>query len=122
VFGLYASKGIGGLLVAFVAPHGVLELAAICIAGGAGFLLASGLLLPGPRTRRLALVENSRRAIRLVAGAAMLLVVAGSIEGFVSPIEWWPIDVKLAVSGATLVALYVYLRLAVVPARAPRAP
>ena len=36
VFGLYASKGILPLLVAFVAPHGVLELSAICIAGGGG--------------------------------------------------------------------------------------
>src|SRR5947199_10824562 len=35
VFGLYQSKGILSLLVAFVAPHGVLELSAICIAGGA---------------------------------------------------------------------------------------
>ena len=36
VFGLYASKGILSLLLAFVAPHGVLELSAICIAGGGG--------------------------------------------------------------------------------------
>ncbi|HEY2849993.1 MAG TPA: stage II sporulation protein M, partial [Gemmatimonadaceae bacterium] len=41
VFGLYGSKGIATLLLAFVAPHGVLELTAICIAGGAGFLLAA---------------------------------------------------------------------------------
>ena len=38
VFGLYASKHILPLLVAFVAPHGVLELSAICIAGGGGLL------------------------------------------------------------------------------------
>ncbi|MFI5310896.1 MAG: stage II sporulation protein M [Gemmatimonadales bacterium] len=113
VFGLYASKGIAPLLLAFVAPHGVLELSAICISGGAGLLLAAALLVPGDRTRRSALVENGRRAIRLVAGAALLLVVAGSIEGFVSPIEWWPIQGKLAVSGLTLVVLYAYLRLAV---------
>ena len=115
VFGLYASKGIAGLLLAFVAPHGVLELTAICIAGGGGFLLAAALLIPGARTRRTALVENGRRAIRLVAGASMLLVVAGSLEGFVSPIPWWPIEAKLALSGVTLVVLYVFLRLAPTP-------
>ena len=113
VSGLYASKGIGTLLLAFVAPHGVLELTAICIAGGAGFLLAAGLLIPGNRTRGEALVHNGRRAIRLVAGAAMLLVVAGALEGFVSPIEWWPLEGKLAVSGLTAVALYLFLRLGV---------
>jgi uncharacterized membrane protein SpoIIM required for sporulation/uncharacterized RDD family membrane protein YckC len=110
VVGLYVSKGIGTLLLAFVAPHGVLELFAICVAAGAGFLLAAALLIPGPRTRRRALVENSRRAVRLVAASTLLLLCAGALEGLVSPIEWWPIEGKLAVSGATLVFLVVYLR------------
>jgi uncharacterized membrane protein SpoIIM required for sporulation/uncharacterized RDD family membrane protein YckC len=109
VLGLYQSKGIIKLLLAFIAPHGVLELSAVCIAGGAGFLLAAALLLPGRRTRKRALVENGRRAIRLVAAAAVLLLVAGTLEGFVSPIPSWPLSAKFAVSGATLVALILYL-------------
>ena len=110
VTGLYVSKGIGPLLLAFVAPHGVLELFAICVAGGAGFLLAGAILVPGQRTRRGALAEGSRRAIRLVAASTMLLLAAGLIEGLISPIEWWPIEGKLAVSGTTLVLLVVFLR------------
>ncbi|HEX6052684.1 MAG TPA: stage II sporulation protein M [Gemmatimonadaceae bacterium] len=110
VFGLYASKGIGTLLLAFVAPHGVLELTAICIAGGAGFLLGAAILVPGQRTRGEALRENGRRAIRLIAAATLLLLVAGALEGFVSPIPWWPLEGKLAVSGLTAVFLYIYLR------------
>ncbi len=110
VFGLYQSKGIATLLLAFVAPHGVLELTAVCIAGGGGFLLAAALLMPGRRTRRTALVENGRRAIRLIGASSALLVVAGTLEGFVSPIPWWPLEGKLAVSGLTLVGLAVYLR------------
>ena len=110
VFGLYASKGIGKLLLAFVAPHGVLELTAICIAGGAGLLLAAAVLVPGGRTRGEALRENGRRAIRLIAAATFLLLIAGTLEGFVSPIEWWPLEAKLAVSGLTAVFLYIYLR------------
>ena len=110
VIGLYVSKGIGTLLLAFTAPHGVLELFAICVAGGGGFLLASALLLPGARTRREALVENARRAVRLLAASTFLLAIAGTLEGFVSPIEWWPLEGKLAVSGATLVFLVLYLR------------
>jgi uncharacterized membrane protein SpoIIM required for sporulation/uncharacterized RDD family membrane protein YckC len=109
VFGLYQSKGIAKLLLAFVAPHGVLELTAVCIAGGAGFLLAAALLLPGRRTRKRALVENGQRAIRLVAAATVLLLVAGTLEGFVSPIPSWPLNAKFAVSGATLVLLVLYL-------------
>ena len=109
VFGLYQSKGIATLLLAFVAPHGVLELTAVCIAGGAGFLLAAALLLPGRRTRKRALVENGQRAIRLVAAATVLLLVAGTLEGFVSPIPSWPLRAKFAVSAATLVLLILYL-------------
>jgi hypothetical protein len=110
VVGLYASKGILPLLVAFVAPHGVLELFAICVAGGGAFLIAAGMLLPGARPRRRAIVENGQRAIRLIGVSTLLLIVAGTLEGFVSPIAWWPIEGKLAVSGTTLVLLVAYLR------------
>jgi uncharacterized membrane protein SpoIIM required for sporulation len=120
VIGLYLSKGIGSLLLAFVAPHGVLELFAICVAGGGGFLIAAGLLLPGNRTRRDAVVQNARRSVRLIAASTFLLVIAGTIEGFVSPIEWWPIEGKLAVAGLTAVFLVFYLRGGrEAPARAP---
>ncbi len=110
VVGLYASKGIASLLLAFVAPHGVLELFAICVAGGGAFLVAAGMLLPGQRSRGRALVENARRAIRLIAASTFLLVMAGTLEGFVSPIPWWPLEGKLAVSGVTLLFLVMYLR------------
>ncbi|HKH93945.1 MAG TPA: stage II sporulation protein M [Gemmatimonadaceae bacterium] len=128
VVGLYASKGILPLLLAFVAPHGVLELFAICVAGGAAFLVAAGMLIPGDRTRRRALVENGQRAIRLIGVSTLLLLVAGTLEGFISPIEWWPIEGKLAVSGTTLVLLVAYLRggrtapAAVVPEEASAVP
>jgi uncharacterized membrane protein SpoIIM required for sporulation/uncharacterized RDD family membrane protein YckC len=110
VFGLYASKGILPLLVAFVAPHGVLELSAICIGAGGGLLIGAAMLIPGQRTRRRALAENSARAMRLLAGAALFLLVAGSLEGMVSPIPYWPLSLKLIVSATTLVLMIAYLR------------
>lgn len=109
VMGLYTSKGIAALLIKFVAPHGVLELSAICIAGGAGLLLAAALLIPGERTRRRALVENGRRAILLIGVSSVLLVVAGALEGFVSPIPSWSLGAKLGVAAATAVLLVLYL-------------
>jgi uncharacterized membrane protein SpoIIM required for sporulation len=111
VMGLYQSKGILSLIVAFVAPHGVLELTAICIAGGAGLLLASALLLPGAMSRREAFVVQGRRAIRLIAGSSLLLVVAGSIEGLISPIPWWPLEWKLGISALTAVLMAAYFSL-----------
>jgi uncharacterized membrane protein SpoIIM required for sporulation/uncharacterized RDD family membrane protein YckC len=118
VFGLYASKNILSLLVAFVAPHGVLELSAICIAGGAGLLIAAALILPGQRTRRRAFAENGRRAMHLLATSTLFLIVAGSLEGLVSPIPYWPLSLKLLVSAMTLVLMVAYLRGGVRPAPA----
>jgi uncharacterized membrane protein SpoIIM required for sporulation/uncharacterized RDD family membrane protein YckC len=109
VLGLYQSKGILPLILAFVAPHGVLELTAICIAGGGGLLLGSALLIPGALTRREALVVRGRRAINLIAAATLLLVPAGLLEGFVSPQGWWSLPQKLVVSGLTALALILYI-------------
>ena len=111
VFGLYQSKGVLPLIVKFVAPHSVFELTAICIAGGAGFLLAAGILLPGPLTRREALIANGQRAIQLIAGATLLLLCAGALEGLISPIPWWTLAQKLTVSGLTAVILALYISL-----------
>lgn len=120
VTGLYVVKGIGPLLLAFVAPHGVFELFAICVAGAAGLVLAGALLVPGPRTRRQAFREDGQRALTLFTAAAVLLLAAGLLEGLVSPIEWWPLEGKLAVSGTTAAVLYTWLRLGAARGRARR--
>lgn len=92
----------------FVAPHGVLELPAIFIAGGAGLELARGMLFPGflPRGESLALA--GQRAIRLVLGIVPLLIVAGTIEGFVSPSSL-ATPLKFLLAGALFLLLIVYL-------------
>jgi uncharacterized membrane protein SpoIIM required for sporulation len=79
--------GMLGQLTSFVVPHGVLELPAIFIAGGGGFLIAKGLLFPGVLPRRASLVREGGRAVRLALGIIPLLIVAGTIEGFVSPTD-----------------------------------
>ena len=108
VLGLYASKGVLMLILSFVAPHGILELSAIAIAGGAGLLVASAILIPGAMSRGEALVTRGRRAIRLVTATIVLLIVAGTVEGLYSPSSW-PIEAKLFVSALTAVALAIWL-------------
>jgi uncharacterized membrane protein SpoIIM required for sporulation len=105
--GLYASTGEGAQLLAFVAPHGVLELSEIALSGGAGLHIAAALLLPGELTRKEALFMRGRRAITLVACATLMLLVAGTIEGLISPRQW-PLQWKLWVSAATAVLFLVY--------------
>ncbi|MFZ0481505.1 MAG: stage II sporulation protein M [Terriglobales bacterium] len=72
-------------LWSFVAPHGVLELPAIFIAGGAGLRLAQALLFPGTLARRESLAVGGKEAVRLLVGIIPMLIVAGTIEGFFSP-------------------------------------
>ncbi|MGH7718962.1 MAG: stage II sporulation protein M [Gemmatimonadaceae bacterium] len=109
--GLYASKGIAPLILEFVVAHGVLELTAICIAGGGGLLIGSAILLPGALTRRAALVVRGRRALTLIAGSTLLLVPAGLIEGLISPREDVPAAWKIAVAAASALAIAGYVML-----------
>jgi uncharacterized membrane protein SpoIIM required for sporulation len=76
--------GMGGRLLAFIAPHGVIELTTIFIAGGAGMLIGFTALFPGRRSRREAVREKASEALVLMMGCLPLLVVAGLIEGMIS--------------------------------------
>jgi uncharacterized membrane protein SpoIIM required for sporulation len=94
---------------ALIVPHGVIELTAIVIAGAAGFLIARALLAPGDEGRRAALAFYGREAVQLVAGCAGLLVVAGLIEGFVTPQKWIGPEIKFAIGAVTGVGTFVLL-------------
>ena len=103
--------GFGANLWGFVAAHGVIELSVIFIAGGAGLQLGWSVIRPGLLTRRAALLLAARRAAQLLLGCIPLLVIAGTIEGFISP-SGLPLVVKLAISFTSGVLLYAYLLLA----------
>jgi uncharacterized membrane protein SpoIIM required for sporulation len=100
--------GVAPLLWSFISPHGYLELTCIVIAGAAGLMLGDALLRPGLLLRREALARAARRAVELVLGAAPVLVLAGLIEGFVSPSEIMP-EVKFAIGPITGLVLYAVL-------------
>jgi uncharacterized membrane protein SpoIIM required for sporulation len=100
-------EGMSLQLWSFVAAHGVLELPAIFIAGGAGLGIARGILFPGRLPRRASIAIAGARSVRLMLGAIPMLLIAGFVEGFVSPSNL-PIPVKFLLSGAlgTLLVLY----------------
>ncbi|MFO7166648.1 MAG: stage II sporulation protein M [Chloroflexota bacterium] len=110
IAGAAQAYGFGGNLWGFVAAHGVVELSVIFIAGGAGLQLGWSILRPGLLTRRAALVVAARRAMHLLLGCALLLVVAGLIEGFISPSDLPP-AAKYAVALLSGALLYGYLLL-----------
>ena len=85
VAGLAIGAGNGRPFFELVTAHGVLELSCIAVGGLAGLRLASGIVDPGNRPRSVALREEARAAVELVLGTAAWLVVAGLVEGFVTP-------------------------------------
>jgi uncharacterized membrane protein SpoIIM required for sporulation len=85
---LGASVHAGGYDLSFwslIAAHGVLELSIIVISGAAGFRLGDAILRPGQRTRAQALRETALGISGMLVGIALLLVIAGFTEGFISP-------------------------------------
>ncbi len=85
VTGLSVEAGRTSDFVQLVAPHGVLELSCIVVAGAAGLRVASALVSPGRRRRSEALVGEARPAVEVALGTALWLVLAGLVEGFVTP-------------------------------------
>ena len=108
VFGYTHLYGLDGRMAAFVSSHGYLELTVIFIAGGAGLRVAWAIVNPGLLGRRDALVRAGQEAVLLVIGAAPILVLAGLIEGFISPSSL-PDGLKLALGPSTGLALQLFL-------------
>lgn len=112
LLGLTIYYGIGFDLATFVIGHGVIELTVIFMSGGSGLMLGWALLRPGLMRRRDALTIAAQKAIRLLAGALPWLVVAGAIEGFISPSETLAWPAKWAVGLCSGGLMYAYLALA----------
>ena len=114
---MFAARGFGADFWATIAPHGVLELSAIQISAAAGLLLAKGVVAPGRLRRIDALKANARRAAVLMVGVTGMLVIAGIIEGFLTP-QRTSIPFRFAVGALTALLLIAYFTFA---GRAPEA-
>lgn len=107
IFGLLQVHGLSGGLGEFVLAHGFIELSVIFLAGGCGLYIGDGLLRPGLLSRQAILNQRGREAVVAILACVPLLVLAGLIEGFISPssLPWW---IKATVGVGTGVALYWY--------------
>ncbi len=109
--GLAQVYGHAAPLWEFVIGHGVLELSEITMAGGCGLALGYSLLQPGLLSREDALTTMARKSVRLLLGSLPLLLIAGTIEAFVSP-SAAPSELKYGIGIGSGVLLYAYLLLA----------
>ncbi|MHB1639791.1 MAG: stage II sporulation protein M [Candidatus Dormibacteria bacterium] len=96
---------------ALIVPHGVIELTVICTAAGAGLSLGDAILRPGLDPRGASLIKAARPAVELALGISCLLLVAGLIEGFVTPTSLPPL-LKLGVGLGSGILLFCWLLLA----------
>jgi len=107
----YVMDGVTTFFLAWVGPHGALELPAIIFSGAAGIKAGHALLLPG----NLSVASSLRRAFpdlrRMLLGTAGILVFAGLIEGSFSQFtkKTFPYPFKIAVAIALFVLLLSYL-------------
>ena len=108
---LYLMDGQAKFFVAWVGPHGVIELPCVALAGAAGFMLAAIQLRRDRGPFRIQLRAQKPDLIDLLVGAATLLVLAGTIEGGFSQINepTLPYVFKIAVAGVLAALLFAYL-------------
>lgn len=91
-----------------ILPHGIIELTAIFISGAAGLIIAKSILLPGKHSRRHSLIKGAKESISLIIGIIFMLVIAGIIEGFFTPLNISEISklIFAAISGVILILYF----------------
>ncbi len=91
-----------------ILPHGVCELSAIFICGGAGMCIGWAFIAPGQRPRKDALIEAGRDAVKMMVGTIPLFIIAGILEGNVShsSLPHW---VKFTLAAVQFIALIFYI-------------
>jgi uncharacterized membrane protein SpoIIM required for sporulation len=85
IAGLMFQAGKGGILLGLLAPHGMLELTAVFLAGATGMRLGWSVISPGDRPRGQVLAEQGRGVVSVAVGLVGVLLVSGLIEALVTP-------------------------------------
>ena len=106
--GLFAAVGQQPKFYGLILPHGLLELSAIVVAGAAGLAVGWAIVDPGDRPRTEALAEQGRRSAVIALGLALAFIVAGTIEGFVTP-SGLHTSVRVAIGIAACLAFWTYV-------------
>ncbi|WIK64331.1 stage II sporulation protein M [Gleimia hominis] len=79
------TAGKGSVFFGLILPHGMLEMTCVFVAAGAGLALFWSWVAPGARTRAQAFGECGRKVLMISLGLAIVLLLCGIIEAFVTP-------------------------------------
>ena len=106
--GHFANHGFSAELWYFLAPHGLLEIFAIIVAGAAGLKLGLSILIPKNLTRRDSLKKGAAESVLYVLGTIPMFIVAGFIESFITP-AYFDGKIKVLIGFASLAAFLAFL-------------
>lgn len=104
----FFTKGLGLKSVLVIWIHGTLEISSIVIAGGAGLIMASGLLFPGTRTRLDALKKTARDGVKVAISLVPIFIVAAFLEGFITRRTAMPMLVSVSILTLSLAFIVSY--------------
>ncbi len=104
---LYHSRGLSFELWAWLLPHGITEISALVLCGGAGIALGRAVIFPGRHTRTANLVRTGKEVAVIVIGAVFMLAIAGLIEGVFRQTVT-NVTVRYAVASTTAVVWVTY--------------
>ncbi|NRF93855.1 stage II sporulation protein M [Paenibacillus frigoriresistens] len=104
---VFMQSGKSYVFWAYILPHGIIELTAIFIAGGAGLYMGYRFFVPGPYPRKLRFLESAKESAQLLVGTIPLFIIAGIIEGYITP-STMSLEIKYLIAGVTLLLLALY--------------
>jgi uncharacterized membrane protein SpoIIM required for sporulation len=106
--GLMFDADKADVFLGLLAPHGLLELTAVFLAGAAGMRLGWSVVAPGNRPRGQVLAEQGRAVVAVAVGLIAVLLVSGLIEALVTPSPL-PTLVRIGIGVAAEIAFLAYI-------------
>lgn len=107
IMGFLLTTSAAENILSWIPGHGPLELTAIAFAGAAGLRVGFSFVASGGRRRLRALREESAAAVPVLVASVVMLFIAAFLEATLAPAVF-PVSVKFAVGGATLLLLIAY--------------
>ena len=102
---VFAHQGLGWEFAAWLSIHGTTELGAILLGGAAGLHVGRAMAFPGERSILSAMSASGRRSAQVMAGAVLMLAVAGMLEGYARQlVENW---IARAAIGGTMALIWI---------------
>ncbi len=105
---MFFAKGLGWQSVLVIWVHGTLEISAIIIAGGAGFILGNSILFPGTHKRIDSLKLGAKAGLKLMIGLVPVFIAAAFLEGYITRYSTMPkwISISILVSSFSFIMWY----------------